>query len=228
MIMGATGMNSEKLRMKIDSTPLLLVVRDKINYESSIHQDQENELIDLKNNIKGIEIELVYCQANNFTGKVLYPINARAYLRKPVAKALSKVQQQLMRQGQSLKVWDAYRPHSVTKQMWEKVPDERYTANPEKGSGHNRGIAVDLTIIDLKTGEPLDMGTPFDHFSEEAHHSYSNLPEKVLENRNRLRLIMENAGFKALETEWWHYSWEQLYFDILDLNFDVLNASKKQ
>ncbi|MEO8404300.1 MAG: M15 family metallopeptidase, partial [Chitinophagaceae bacterium] len=102
----------------------------------------------------------------------------------------------------------------------ELVKDERYVANPAKGSGHNRGIAVDLTIIDLKTGKELDMGTGFDNFTDSAHQSFQLLPEKVLANRKLLRSVMEKYGFKVLETEWWHYYLaDGAKFEVLDISF---------
>jgi D-alanyl-D-alanine dipeptidase len=119
-----------------------------------------------------------------------------------------------------LKIFDAYRPYSVTVKFWELVKDERYVANPSKGSGHNRGIAVDLTVINLKTGKELNMGTGFDNFSDTAHHAFTKLPEEVLQNRLLLRSTMEKYGFKAFDTEWWHYylaNGER--FGILDIGF---------
>ena len=88
--------------------------------------------------------------------------------------------------------------------MWEPIKDERYVADPKKGSGHNRGIAVDLTLINLKTKEELPMGTGFDNFSDTAHQTFTALPEQILQNRNLFKNFMEKYGFKALETEWWH------------------------
>lgn len=114
--------------------------------------------------------------------------------------------------------------------MWELVKDDRYAADPKKGSGHNRGIAVDLTIIDLKTKEELAMGTGFDNFTDSAHHDFSALPVDVLQNRLLLKNTMEKYGFKALETEWWHYALpNSSEYELLDLSFDDLKKlSKKQ
>jgi D-alanyl-D-alanine dipeptidase len=104
--------------------------------------------------------------------------------------------------------------------MWELVHDERYVANPANGSGHNRGISVDLTIVDLVSGRELDMGTGFDNFTDSAHHSFASLPASVLRNRRLLKATMEKYGFKALETEWWHYSWPNDHrYDVLDIGF---------
>ena len=111
--------------------------------------------------------------------------------------------------------------------MWELVKDDRYAANPKNGSGHNRGIAVDLTLINLTTKQPLDMGTAFDNFSDTAHHDFSNLSSAVLQNRLILKTIMQKNGFKPLETEWWHYSFiNGAAYELLDLSFDQLQKNK--
>jgi zinc D-Ala-D-Ala dipeptidase len=101
--------------------------------------------------------------------------------------------------------------------------DDRYVADPKKGSGHNRGIAVDLTIVNLQTAEELPMGTGYDNFSDTAHHTFTSLPEKILQNRNLLKALMEKYGFKLFETEWWHYSLpDPKNFEILDIPFKKL------
>ncbi|HYE55097.1 MAG TPA: M15 family metallopeptidase, partial [Chitinophagaceae bacterium] len=126
-------------------------------------------------------------------------------------------------QGYGLKIWDAYRPYSVTEKFWEMVKDERYVANPAKGSGHNRGLAVDLTIINLATGKELDMGTGFDNFTDTAHHTFTQLSPTVLENRKLLRQTMESCGFTAFESEWWHYFLPNPgHYTILDIPFKKL------
>ncbi|MDD8018610.1 MAG: M15 family metallopeptidase, partial [Bacteroidota bacterium] len=107
-------------------------------------------------------------------------------------------------------------PLSIQKKLWEVVPDEKFVADPQKGSRHNRGAAVDLTLID-STGNELSMPTPYDDFTEKAGHNYVNLPEVVLANRAMLKEAMIRHGFLPLQSEWWHYDfrgWEQ--FDILD------------
>jgi len=125
--------------------------------------------------------------------------------------------------GYGLKIYDAYRPYSVTKKFWDLVHDERYVANPAKGSGHNRGIAADLTIIDLKTKKELKMPTGFDNFTDSAHHDFVNLPGDILKNRKLLKETMEKYGFLEFATEWWHYSLpEPEKYDVLDLSFGEL------
>ena len=106
------------------------------------------------------------------------------------------------------------------------MKDERYVAHPAKGSGHNRGIAVDLTIIKLSTGKELEMGTGFDNFSDTAHHTFTALSAEILQNRNLLRNLMEKYGFKIYPEEWWHYSLpDAAKYEILDLEFKKLKKT---
>jgi D-alanyl-D-alanine dipeptidase len=130
----------------------------------------------------------------------------------------------LKEKGLGIKVWDAYRPYQVTVRFWNLIHDERYVANPAKGSGHNRGIAIDLTLYNLSDGKELDMPTGFDDFSVRAHHGYMQLEEKQIQNRELLRAVMEKYGFVRFETEWWHYYWPGAEkFAVLDLPFRQLN-----
>lgn len=198
-------------------------VIDKIKvYRQQVAQDRNYKMVELRRHIPTLVYDLRYATANNFTGRVLYNQKKQTFLRWPVAQALKKVQTELIKQGIGLKVFDAYRPYSVTKKMWELIKDERYVANPAKGSGHNRGIAVDVTLIDLTTGIELEMGTAYDAFTDTAHHSFKNLPHLILQNRQLLKNCMAAAGFAALETEWWHYSWPNA------ANYEVLNIPFKK
>ena len=150
--------------------------------------------------------DMRYATANNFLDSAVYPC-ANCLLRNEVAQALVKANKDFMKQGYRIKFYDCYRPLDVQKKMWAVMPDSRYVANPyQSGSIHNRGGAVDITLVD-SSGKELDMGTGFDHFGEEAHHDYQQLPREVKLNRERLRKGMEAVGFKALGTEWWHYLW---------------------
>lgn len=196
-------------------------------YKKQVAQDSTKKMVELRSLMPDIIYDLRYAGTNNFMQRMMYPSNTtETFLRLPAAIALSKVQKELSEKGLGLKIFDAYRPYSITVKFWELVKDERYVANPAKGSGHNRGIAVDLTIINLNTGEELDMGTGFDNFTDTVHHSFTNLPEDVLQNRLLLKSIMEKSGFKALETEWWHYYLANGdKFELLDIDFKKL---KKQ
>ena len=187
-------------------------------------------MIELKSIIPTLVYDLRYSTEDNFVKKALYPpFTSVTFLRLPAANALANVQKELAEKGLGLKIFDAYRPYSVTVKFWELIKDERYVANPSKGSGHNRGLAVDLTIIDLKTGKELEMGTDFDNFTDTAHHTFTALSETVLNNRKLLKDVMLKYGFKLFETEWWHYYWpNHRNYEVMDLSFKKLNHLTKQ
>jgi D-alanyl-D-alanine dipeptidase len=205
--------------------PLQPFVIDNVGeYQKSISGEAGKSLVNLKTVVPQLVIDLKYSSKNNFVQQVLYEKNAEAFARRSLAEALKKINGILAKKGLGLKVFDAYRPYSVTKKMWKVVPDERYAANPAKGSGHNRGAAVDVTLVQLSTGEELAMPTEFDDFTEKAHHNYRNLQKVVIENRELLKRTMETNGLVALSTEWWHYSLPDAAgrFELLDLSFDQL------
>ena len=151
-----------------------------------------------------IVLDLKYATTDNFVKTQMYDC-ARCFLRPPVARRILAIHQLLQKQGYGLKMFDCYRPRPIQQKLWDKVPDPRYVANPAKGSMHNRGGAVDLTIIDAK-GEELDMGTGFDYFGPEAYHTYTKHSEEIAQNRKLLKETMEKFGFRSIRTEWWHYS----------------------
>ena len=180
-----------------------------------------SELVNIRKLIPDIVFDIRYATANNFTGEIIYPA-AKAYLVKPAAQALLLAQKELRRMGFGLKIFDAYRPLSAQKKLWDIVPDPDYVADPDTGSRHNRGAALDVTLVD-DDGNELPMPTPYDTFSEKAHSNYPDLPQTVLQNRKLLKNIMKKHGFEPLVTEWWHFdyqSWEK--YPILDINFDQL------
>jgi len=193
-------------------------------YLNQINLDTTKRLLELKTVVPNVIYDLRYAGTDNFMHRRMYPENTHeTYLRLPAAIALKKVQEELNKNGLGLKIFDAYRPSSVTVKFWELVHDERYVANPSKGSGHNRGIAVDLTIINLKNNAELNMGTGFDNFTDTAHQEFTDLPEDILHNRKLLRTTMEKFGFEIFETEWWHYYLnEGEQFEVLDLDFKIL------
>lgn len=177
--------------------------------------------VDIRSINPRIALDIRYATTNNFVKQKLYS-QARCILRASVAQQLSQVQTDLEKQGLGLKVYDCYRPLSVQKRLWEIVPDERYVANPANGSRHNRGAAVDLTLID-HNGKELPMPTEFDDFTERASRTYTNLSAQVLENRQLLENAMVRAGFIPLSTEWWHFDgkgWQN--FSIRDVAFGAI------
>lgn len=179
------------------------------------------ELVEVKKVIPGLYLDIRYATTNNFMRQAVYPV-AKCYIRPSTAKKLAAAQKELESMGLGFKIYDGYRPFSVTKQMWELVRDERYVANPAKGSKHNRGAALDLTLV-TKDGKELEMPTEYDNFTEKAHQNYSDLPPLVMKNRALLRSIMEKHGFAGASTEWWHFNdveWKR--FEVLDIPLEKL------
>lgn len=201
-------------------------IKDKISFYNMVERDSLQAMIELKSLIPTVQYELRYASKNNFTGQRLYPKNTHTtYLRRKPAMALAKVAEELKGKGLGIKIWDAYRPYRTTIRFWELIHDERFVANPSKGSGHNRGTSVDLTLVDLKSGKELEMPTPFDDFSPAAFHGALNIDDFRIRNRALLKSTMEKYGFVPLETEWWHYSWQGASaYDVLDLSFKVLGS----
>lgn len=201
-------------------------IKDKISFYNMVERDSLQAMIELKSLIPTVQYELRYASKNNFTGQRLYPKNTHTtYLRRKPAMALAKVAEELRGKGLGIKIWDAYRPYRTTVRFWELIHDERFVANPSKGSGHNRGTSVDLTLVDLKSGKELEMPTPFDDFSTAAFHGALNIDGFRIRNRALLKSTMEKYGFVPLETEWWHYSWQGASaYDVLDLSFKVLGS----
>ncbi len=167
-------------------------------------QTDEGDFIKLKEMDESFVYDMRYATNNNFLKKKVYSCDD-CVIRKEVAKSLIKANDEFKKQGYRIKFYDCYRPLDVQKIMWEVYPDARYVANPATGSIHNRGGAVDITLVDAK-GIELDMGTDFDHFGKEAHHAYTQLDSAVLANRKLLKQGMELHGFSAIRTEWWHYN----------------------
>ena len=176
------------------------------------------ELITLDNTIK---LDIRYATANNFVGRAVYP-EARAFLQKPAAKAVLKVHQKLKKQGLGLVIFDGYRPWTITKLFWEVVPEEKrkFVADPAKGSKHNRGCAVDLSIYDLKTGALIDMPSEYDEFTERASPDYTGGTDRQRANRDMLRKLMENEDFTVNPNEWWHFDYKNWQdYAIYDISF---------
>jgi zinc D-Ala-D-Ala dipeptidase len=179
------------------------------------------QFADVRGVNSAIALDMRYATRNNFTKMTLYR-QPRCFLREPVARRLAQVQTDLQSQGLGLKVFDCYRPFSVQKLMWKIVPDERYVANPAKGSRHNRGAAVDLTLVD-RTGKALEMPSDFDDFSDRASRTYAKATQRARENSQRLEAVMKKYGFSSLPTEWWHFDgqgWEQ--YPISDIAFEAI------
>ncbi len=167
-----------------------------------------------------IQVDIKYATRDNFVGEVLYPCE-RCVLRQEVAEALIRVHRSTMLKGYGIKVFDCYRPRPIQQLLWDKVPDAHYVTPPSKGSMHNRGVAVDVTLVDVQ-GRQMEMGTPYDFFGPEAHHTYQDLPQEVLHRRIFLRDEMAKEGFLHIRTEWWHYSLKGTAFELSDFMWPCL------
>ncbi|MBK8701614.1 MAG: M15 family metallopeptidase [Saprospiraceae bacterium] len=155
-----------------------------------------------------IFLDIKYATKDNFTKKIIYPCG-KCYLRPRVAKRLLTAKEALQKEyGYSLKMFDCYRPRPAQQRLWDVVPNPDYVTPPAKGSMHNRGLAVDLTLVD-KNGKELDMGTPYDFFGPKAHTDNMELPEEVLTNRNLLKNALQAQSFSGIRTEWWHFSYNE-------------------
>lgn len=182
------------------------------------------ELVELTTLDPTLKLDIRYATANNFTGRPLYK-QARAFLQRPAADALVRVNKALAKQGLGLMIYDGYRPWYVTKIFWEVTPDDKkaFVADPAKGSRHNRGCAVDLTLYDLKSEVPLKMPSEFDEMTERAHPNYSCATPEAQKNRDLLRASMEAEGFKVYENEWWHFDYKDWnLYPILDVSFSAI------
>ena len=145
-----------------------------------------------------------YATTDNFLKEQVYPCD-ECFLRVKTVKALLQANQAFIEKGYRIKLYDCYRPLAIQKKMWKIVPNPTYVANPKKGSIHNKGGAVDITLVD-SLGVELNMGTGFDFFGPEAGHNYTNLSAEILANRQLLKAIMLQYNFKSFDSEWWHYN----------------------
>ena len=191
-------------------------------YQQQVKANPEKELVNLAATIPGIVLDIRYATTNNFTGEVIYTLS-RAYARKPVAEALKKAQEEFSRHGVGIKVYDGYRPYSATVKFYEVYRDTTYVASPYKGSRHNRGCAIDMTLVDLKTGEELKMPTEYDSFKKEAWPTTPVKDPVIKKNRDLIISVMHKHGFKVNASEWWHFDfngWQK--FEVMDIDFEKL------
>jgi D-alanyl-D-alanine dipeptidase len=210
--------------------PLALVAQNKYGlkattyngYTESLKANPEKELINLEKFIPGIILDIRYATTNNFTKEKIYNL-ARAYARKPVAGALKNAQEEFKKQGVAIKIFDAYRPYKATVKFYEIYHDTTYVASPYRGSRHNRGCALDMTIVDLKTGKELVMPTEFDSFKKEAWPSTPVKDPVIKKNRDLIISVMQKNGFKVNASEWWHFDfvgWQK--YEVLDIDYEEL------
>jgi D-alanyl-D-alanine dipeptidase len=164
----------------------------------------DTTFVNLKSYSNAFVFDMKYATDDNFLKAKVYDC-AECFLRLKTVKALIKANTKLAQKGYKIKIYDCYRPLDIQKKMWEIVPNPKYVANPKTGSIHNRGGAVDISLVTLQ-GEAVDMGTDFDFFGEKASHLYQDLPKNVLQNRKLLKSVMISAGFNSFDSEWWHYN----------------------
>ena len=182
-------------------------------------------LIELTKLDPAIRLDIRYATANNFTGRQLYR-QPRAFLVAPAAQALLKAHKAAQREGYGLTIYDAYRPWRVTKALWDATPpgpQRNYVANPKRGSKHNRGCAVDLTLHNLADGAEVAMPSGYDEFTMRAHRNYADAPAEAINHRELLERMMKEAGFRGASNEWWHFDflgWQD--YPVLDVPFEDL------
>lgn len=200
----------ECCRLLLLAAVLVLLPASAIAADSAEQALQTAGLVEPTRIDGSLILDIRYATDNNFTGRQVYP-SARCYLRQDIAARLVKVQKLLHRQGFGLKVYDCYRPFSVQEEFWRIMPDERYVLEPVrqdgemvKSSRHNRGAAVDVTMVDRK-GRELPMPTEFDNFTEKAHRNSVAASSTARKNSRILEKAMISQGFDPLPTEWWHF-----------------------
>jgi D-alanyl-D-alanine dipeptidase len=186
------------------------------------------DFVDLQALEPTIRLDVRYATADNVLGRPLYP-SARAFLRRPVAEALLRVHRSLWASGYGLVVFDAYRPWSVTKVLWDETPPGKrgFVANPARGSNHNRGCAVDLSLYARATGEPVPMPSAYDEMTPRSASDFPGGTAEARAHRDRLRAAMEAGHFRVEHHEWWHFNHRDCArYPVQDVPFDLLLPSE--
>lgn len=207
--------NEKKENQTISTLPIQerKIVEKAIVYDYDTMEWSDIRLLD-----STIILDLKYATADNFVQEKLYNCG-RCFLRPAVAKLIVSAHQQLQQKELGLKLFDCYRPKHIQELLWEKVPNANYVTPPWKGSMHNRGAAIDLTIVD-KHGQELSMGTPYDFFGETAHHTFTDHSPTVAANRKLLKDLMATFGLRPIRTEWWHYSYQKERYEISEMQWN--------
>jgi D-alanyl-D-alanine dipeptidase len=187
---------------------------------------RQTDLVELKNLDTSIHLDIRYATSNNFVGRPVYK-EARAFLQRPAAEALVRVNASLKPLGYGLVVFDGYRPWSVTKLFWKVTPPDKhnFVANPVHGSKHNRGCAVDLSLYDLATGKEIEMTGNYDEMTQRSYSDYTGGTEEQRKMRDLLRTKMEAEGFNVIHDEWWHFDykdWKQ--YRITNVPFEKIKS----
>ncbi|MCL4809694.1 MAG: M15 family metallopeptidase [Thermoanaerobaculia bacterium] len=188
---------------------------------------READLVELTALEPGIRLDVKYARSDNFLGRPVYR-EARAFLQRPAAEAVARAHRRLAEKGFGLMVFDGYRPWAVTKAFWDATPEEKklFVANPKRGSRHNRGCSVDLTLYHLETGKAADMGSGYDEFSPRSYATLEGGTKEQLERRELLRGTMEREGFFVYPWEWWHFDFKDWRdWPLLDVPFEKLGRA---
>ncbi len=204
------------------------MVSDVSIYEKIVAADPDNELVDMRQILPEAQYDVTYADTTNFLKRKLYP-TADVFMRKPAALALRQVAENLKKQGYGLVLFDGYRPYAITMLFYEEHGDTTFVADPRKGSKHNRGMAIDLSLYELKTGKRLSMPSGYDESTPRAYHNYMDSDSASLAHRTLLRSAMERVGFAVFPWEWWHYDfrgWEGCF--TYDLWFDAIRKANRK
>ncbi len=186
-----------------------------------------SDLVELIRLDSTLHLDIRYATTNNFMHRKMYP-SARAFLQRPAAEALLRAAVQLRDRGYGLVIFDAYRPWSVTKQFWDATPPakRKFVANPRKGSKHNRGCAVDISLYDLSTGKEVAMPSGYDEFSSRAAADYPGGSAAARRHRGLLRSALQAQGFSVDRNEWWHFDYrEWRRYPVLNLPLDSVSVA---
>jgi D-alanyl-D-alanine dipeptidase len=227
LVKGVTGVERRFFLVALSAIPFAgcRETRDTpFNKSKKTARPLKGDLVELVAIDPTIRLDLRYATPNNFTGRILYD-QARAFLWRGAALALVRAHHRAAKDGFGLTIFDAYRPWRVTKALWDATQpaDRNYVANPKKGSRHNRGCAVDLSLHTLETGALVEMPSAFDDFSQRAHRDFAGASAAAIENRERLARCMQAEGFRGMSNEWWHFDfdgWEA--HPVLDVPFGSL------
>jgi D-alanyl-D-alanine dipeptidase len=187
---------------------------------------REPDLVEVATLDPSVKLDVRYATPGNFTGRAVYDL-ARVFLQRPAAEALVRAHRTLAAQGYGLLLFDGYRPWRITRLFWEVTPRAKrdFVANPAKGSKHNRGAAVDLSLFDLETGREVEMPSPYDDMSPRAAPDYPGGRPEQRARRDLLRAAMEAEGFTVEPNEWWHFNyrdWRE--YPILDVPFSAIGT----
>ena len=185
------------------------------------------DLVELTVLESGIRLDIRYARSDNFLGRPVYR-EARAFLQRPAAEAVARVHRKLAERGFGLMVFDGYRPWAVTKAFWDATPDDKklFVANPARGSRHNRGCSVDLTLYHLDSGKAVDLGSGYDEFSPRSYATWEGGTKEQLDGRDLLRGAMEREGFFVYPWEWWHFDFKDWRdYPLLDVPFEKLGPA---